>query len=1028
MYAEHNLSKDQWGSLRKYLTPIGALMLSFGFAVGWGAFVMPGNKFLPTAGPLGTALALSVGAITMLAIAWCYHVMTVREPGSGGALAFVRRMFGYDHAFVAGWFLLLTYLAVLWANATALVVALRYLAGDFLQVGWHYEIAGFEVYMGEALASVFALAAVALICIFRKRVAMHFQVAFGMLMIAGISIAVSVALARHDGGLAAMAPAFAAEEDRLHQVLQIVAVAPWLFVGFEAISNSSSEYTFPLKRTFPILISAIVLSALSYIALGLLPVVAHPDAYANWQAYIADLSHLGGHSALPVLAAFEKLMGNFGTGVFMFTMLSALLSGIIAAYIATSRLLHAMSRCDMLPNWFGRLNKDFTPVNAILFILGISSVMPFFGRTVIGWPVDASSIGATLVYGYVGASAFVDSNETKSPVTKVASVVSIFLAVAFSFLLMVPNYLTGDSMAPEAYLLLAVWCLIGFIVYRSAFRRDRQLRFGNSTVVWVALIVMIFFSSLMWIRYMNANVHDELLEHIHGAECSEQTLAREFEVADDSMLHNSIVEFSLLIASLVIMLSLYSILKAKVDAMNKAKSYFFSTVSHDIRTPLNAIIGYSEMFNLGFKTKEEESEAVGSILVSSKALLNLINDVLDISRLESGHMTIAEEPTCCQVLLGEIVKSFKIYNHHHQELDIRCKIDEMPTLLLDPHRLRQIAFNLLANAIKFSESGFVELRARFKQNEDKLTGTFRMDIEDTGCGIAEEDLQKIASPYVQVGSKASRNGGTGLGLAICRQLAVAMGGELTAVSTLGKGSTFTVTLPSVRITSAPPSQASQPSAVSEVAHNIAERDFVVKAYSNAKVKDVKEVVRGGLEEALDAAEKLKPLPTEGAAPEPPPEHAAKPHEESFSPAPAPAPEYQEAKVAFKPRILLADDQKMNLMVLKALLSKLGDFDITLAKNGKEALDALQKPGAGKYDLVLSDMWMPEMNGDGLMKAIKADSAISNLPVYVVTADVEAKNTFSDSGFEGIVLKPVTADKLKAVISRAGLDKTSTGKE
>ena len=336
---------------------------------------------------------------------------------------------------------------------------------------------------------------------------------------------------------------------------------------------------------------------------------------------------------------------------------------------------------------------------------------------------------------------------------------------------------------------------------------------------------------------------------------------------------------------------------------------------------------------MGFKSDAERDQAVDSILVSGKTLLHLINDVLDFSKLEDGRMEIVPEPTDCGRLVGELVETFRIASKV-PAVEFRCRADGLPILMVDPQRVRQMLFNLVGNAAKFTESGFVEVRAAFARDNGADIGTFRLEVEDTGCGISEDDLKIVASPYVQVGAKLARHGGTGLGLAICRQLAAAMGGELSFVSTLGKGSTFAIAVP------------------------------------NVKVSD-----------AVPAAE---PSVTPVAAQE-------------------------------KKRILIVDDQKMNLTVLKAMLKKLGYLDVTPAADGKLALTALESGGATEFGLVLTDMWMPELDGEGLVRAIRANAALAKLPVYVITADVEMLAKSEAVGFDGILLKPVTVDKLREIL-------------
>ena len=161
-------------------------------------------------------------------------------------------------------------------------------------------------------------------------------------------------------------------------------------------------------------------------------------------------------------------------------------------------------------------------------------------------------------------------------------------------------------------------------------------------------------------------------------------------------------------------------------------------------------------------------------------------------------MEIRPEATDCPQLMRAVLEVFRI-SSSESGVELRCRADEMPLLMLDPQRLRQIVFNLVGNAVKFPEKGYVELCARFERPKGADTGMLRLEVEDTGCGISEEDLKRIGSAYAQVGANSSRNGGTGLGLAICKQLAAAMGGSLEVDSTLGVGSMFSVVIPNVKI-------------------------------------------------------------------------------------------------------------------------------------------------------------------------------------------------------------------------------------
>ncbi|MBR4257556.1 MAG: amino acid permease [Kiritimatiellae bacterium] len=958
-----NAAKTKLGP---YLAPIAVVALSFGYAVGWGSFVMPGTMFLPGAGPAGTAIGILVGSLAMAVFAFNYHRMLQCVTGPGGAYAFTTEVFGADHGFLLAWFLWLTYVAILWANATALVLLVRYLFGDALQFGFHYTMAGFEVYFGEVMVCVAATALCGAVCLFRKRLAAWLNTILAGAFVAGVAAVFVAALSHHEGGFAAMGPAFSPEGGHFMQVIHILAMIPWAFVGFEAIVHSSAEFRFPVRRTFGILLAAIALSASVYLLLALLPVVSLPDGYANWREYIEDLPNLRGIDAMPVFAASKRALGAAGKSVIGGAMLAAQLTGIFGTLIASSRLMHAMSNGGAIPGWFGRLNREGAPANAVLFVTCVSFAIPFLGRTVTGWPVDVSNLGAALAYGYTSAASFAVAKKETGRAARVGEalgIAGVVMAIGFALLMLVPNYISGETLSAESYLVLAIWCLAGFLQYRHVFLVDWLSRFGRTIVVWISILVLIFFSSLMWIRLAICDASEAAFGALVGETVDSHMVEGILRHVGTDMLVKMCVELLLLVSSLAIVINLFNVLRRRENRLlqqkieaeesaGKSRSYFFSTMSHDIRTPLNAIIGYSEMMKMGFKTDAEREQAVDSILVSGKALLRLVDHVLDFSKLESGSLEIIPVHTAASKLIGDLVESFRAANAN-PALEIRSRAEGLPALMVDPQRIGQLLLNLVSNAVKFTKSGHVEVRARF-DSSDGASGTLRIEVEDTGCGIGKEDMELIMSPYEKVSAKEARHGGTGIGLALCRQLVKAMGGEIAVASTLGKGSTFTVAIPDVKVS--------------------------VEMTSEGE----------GAAQAPQAS--LVPVPCASRAAQAP-----------------------QAPVPASRRILIVDDQKMNLMVLKAMLKKLGDFDVVTAENGRRALDALEGPDAQPFDMVLTDMWMPEMDGEGLVKAIRASERLKSLPVYVVTADVEMQKRYEEVGFTGILLKPVTVATIGPIL-------------
>ena len=397
---------------------------------------------------------------------------------------------------------------------------------------------------------------------------------------------------------------------------------------------------------------------------------------------------------------------------------------------------------------------------------------------------------------------------------------------------------------------------------------------------------------------------------------------------------------------LVLLITNYYLIRIR-EERNRAitaehtKDLFFSMVSHDIRTPLNAIIGFSELLNHGISDQTEKKHALDAITTSGRTLLDLVNDVLDLSKLGAGKVVLTLERTDLNHLAHDVMTSFE-FAVSGKDVALEENVEPMPLLYLDPHRIRQILYNLIGNAVKFTDHGKVALNITFRENTDcaTKTGCLTIAVADTGCGIAPEDQENVLKPFVQAKTaKASK--GTGLGLSICCQLAEHMGGKLTLQSTLGEGSTFTVVLPRV--------------------------SFSSKDKTDAESQDAS---------AAQNTEALK-----------------------FS--------------ASDPRILIVDDVPLNMSVIKAMLRRLGITDIVTAENGAEALDILKQDNG--IDLVLTDMWMPVMDGEGLIREIRSRERWKDLPVYAVTADVETQKTFKASGFTGILLKPVTLEQLKAVI-------------
>ncbi len=236
--------------------------------------------------------------------------------------------------------------------------------------------------------------------------------------------------------------------------------------------------------------------------------------------------------------------------------------------------------------------------------------------------------------------------------------------------------------------------------------------------------------------------------------------------------------------------------KEKAEAASKAKSEFLANVSHEIRTPMNAILGFSEIL-LNKIDNPQHKRYLTSILASGKSLISLINNILDISKIEADKIEIKKEPVNIKNIFKRIEKDFqqKIENRN---LRFLIKIpDNLPTtLLLDETRVYQILYNLVSNAIKFTKEGYILLQSKIVQKKAKNKLDLIFIVEDTGIGIPQKQRSLIFDTFIQQGRKYE---GTGLGLSIAKRLTEKMNGEINLSSVVGKGSVFTVLLPNIEI-------------------------------------------------------------------------------------------------------------------------------------------------------------------------------------------------------------------------------------
>ncbi len=240
--------------------------------------------------------------------------------------------------------------------------------------------------------------------------------------------------------------------------------------------------------------------------------------------------------------------------------------------------------------------------------------------------------------------------------------------------------------------------------------------------------------------------------------------------------------------------------KLQAERNSQEKTVFLANMSHEIRTPMNSILGFSELLD-GELHEPRHRQYLKSIRSSASSLLQLINDILDMSKIEAGVLTIQPEPTNPREI-GEFIQTIFAEPALRKNIKLECKVpDDLPrSLLLDRIRLRQIMVNLVGNAVKFTDRGSIDVRLDWEKGESSSQIVLNIQVEDTGVGIPPDKLEVIFKPFVQAGANREKETqGTGLGLAIVRRLTEAMGGTIFATSTLGHGATFHLRFPNIPI-------------------------------------------------------------------------------------------------------------------------------------------------------------------------------------------------------------------------------------
>ncbi len=474
---------------------------------------------------MGSIIGLLIGFAMMLMVSNHYHFLADRYPGTGGLYNYVKYIFGYDRAFLIAWFMFLIYISIFWANATSIPLFARYFLHAIFKKGYLYTIFGYEVCLGEILVTLAVMWLVGLLCMKSKKAAARIMVVMVLLFTLGITVCFTAAMLGHSRSGMTMSPEFLPDKSVLRQIVRIAFISPWAFIGFETVSHSAAEYKFRHTNMFRILVISVAVVTALYIFVVLLSVSAYPEGCSGWLDYISRLDEFEGISGLPAFYAANYYLGPTGVNILMVSLLSLILTSLIGMLRALSRLCFAVAQDGILPGRFAKLNDKQIPVNTILLVLLVSLPIPFLGRTAIGWIVDTTTIGATIIYGFASAAVFKASKQEGSSKDRVISGICLLILVVFAIFLLFPSAFSDYTIATETYVLMAVWSLLGLLYFHRVIRKDHARKFGKAIIVWLALLVFIVLMAMTWSERMieerESVIMTEISEYIDSTADSE---------------------------------------------------------------------------------------------------------------------------------------------------------------------------------------------------------------------------------------------------------------------------------------------------------------------------------------------------------------------------------------------------------------------------------------------------------------------------------------------------------------------------
>src|SRR5699024_9026750 len=371
---------------------------------------------------------------------------------------------GRTHAFISGWFLTLGYICIVALNASAFSLMFKYVFPSVIEHFHIYTIAGWEVYGMEIIIATVVLIVFGYLNVKGTGISGGTQFIFAVVMVASVVLLTIAVGGQPNTSLANMQPYFPSDKTTFAAIISIVAIAPWAYVGFDAVPQAAEEFDFPARKAFGLIIFALIAAAAIYSLMIIATSIASP-----WEEVVAE-NNLWGTGVI-----IENVVGVTGLGIVVIALTMLIFSHLNEFVLVGIRLVFAMARAKILSGIFGDLHpKHKTPHMAIIFTVLISAAAPWFGREALVWVVDMSSIGFSIAYFYTCYTSFFlfrwsnsgitnSSIQMVSPMKKLISLIGIVASTIFIFLLLIP--VSPAFMGKESIVALIVWIVLGIAFY-----------------------------------------------------------------------------------------------------------------------------------------------------------------------------------------------------------------------------------------------------------------------------------------------------------------------------------------------------------------------------------------------------------------------------------------------------------------------------------------------------------------------------------------------------------------------------------